>query len=240
MWLLVALTQIAPPALPPCDAWAELAITDVQLINVVTGAIEPNATITIANGRICSIAARAQSQVPAGTPTIDGRGRYAIPAFWDLYAPPTHAPALRRLVGFGIANVFSTSAAPEEIVDWQRVLNDPQNAAPTIYTTIELAADRSQARFRLDPGADLHEALALLVQRGVSAIDALRAATLAPASAAGVADRVGILAAGYEASLLLLEGNPLEDIGQTRSVSLMLLRGETIGLRQLARLRLAR
>lgn len=240
MWLLVALTQIAPLALPPCHDSAELAIRDVQLINVITGALEPGTTITIARGRICSIVGHDRAELPAEATIIDGRARYALPAFWDLYTPPSRAGVLRQLVGFGIAHVLVSSASSDEIMRWQRLMTEAEGAAPTIFTTPGTSAEPSQDRLRLDPGADLHDALALLVQRGVSPIDALRAATLAPASAAGVADRAGILAPGYEASLLLLEGNPLEDIRQTRSASLMVLRGETFGLRQLARLRLAR
>jgi cytosine/adenosine deaminase-related metal-dependent hydrolase len=205
----------------------------------MNGGIEPHTTITIANGRICSIGANGRVIVPAGTTIVDGRGRYAIPGLWDLYAP-RNTPALQRLVGYGITSVYSTTAADDKILSWYRTMSDPYAAAPTLYATVDGAAGLQADRFRVDPGADLHEALELLVQRGVAPIDALRAATLAPASAAGVADQVGTLTLGAEASLLLLEENPLEDIRNTRSISLMLLRGQTIGLRQLAHLRLAR
>jgi predicted amidohydrolase len=239
MWWIVAFAQLASPALTPCVASADVVITDLQLVDVMTGTIKPHTTISIANGRICSISTNGRMKAPAGNTVVDGRGRYAIPGFWDLYAPRNTA-AVQRLVGYGITSVFSTTAADDDIVNWYRTMSDPYSTAPTLYATIDNQADRLEDRYRLDPGADLHEALELLVQRGVSPIDALRAATLAPASAAGVADQVGALTLGAEASLLLLEGNPLEDIRNTRSISFMLLRGQSIGLRQLAHLRLAR
>ena len=238
MWWIVAFAQLAPPALPPCTASADLVIADVQLVDVLTGGITPHATISIAHGRICSIS-NGRVHPTSGVTIIEGRGRFAVPGFWDLYAPRNTA-AVQRLVGYGITSVYSTSTAAEDVVSWYRTMSDPGSAAPTLYTTMDDAAALFDDEHRLNPGADLHEALELLVQRGVSPIDALRAATLAPATAAGVADQVGTLTLGAEASLLLLEGNPLEDIRYTRSISLMLLRGQTIGLRQLAHLRLAR
>ena len=66
-------------------------------------------------------------------------------------------------------------------------------------------------------GASLHRELELLVRAGLSPIEALTAATSAPARAFGLADR-GRIAAGQRADLLLVSGNPAEDILATRSI----------------------
>ncbi len=66
-------------------------------------------------------------------------------------------------------------------------------------------------------GASLHAELGLLVRAGLSPREALAAATSLPARHFGVAER-GRIAPGMRADLLLVEGNPLADIDDTRRI----------------------
>ena len=75
------------------------------------------------------------------------------------------------------------------------------------------------------PGESLHRELELLVEAGLTPADALRAATLEPAAYLGESDRMGTIDAGMVADVVLLDANPLEDIGATRSVTGVVLRG---------------
>lgn len=68
-----------------------------------------------------------------------------------------------------------------------------------------------------DYGASLHQELELLVQCGFSPAEALNAATALPAKIFGLADR-GHIAKGLRADLLLVEGNPLVNIKDTRRI----------------------
>jgi imidazolonepropionase-like amidohydrolase len=77
------------------------------------------------------------------------------------------------------------------------------------------------------PGESLHDELALLVDAGYSLAEALRAATLNPATFLGIADSVGKVDSGYVADLLLLEGNPLADIHNTRRIVAVIQAGVT-------------
>jgi imidazolonepropionase-like amidohydrolase len=43
-----------------------------------------------------------------------------------------------------------------------------------------------------------------------------------------VDDRLGLVAKGYEANLVLVDGNPLKDITSTERISLVIFRGERI------------
>jgi imidazolonepropionase-like amidohydrolase len=67
-------------------------------------------------------------------------------------------------------------------------------------------------------GASLHQELEFLVQCGFSPAEALNAATALPAKVFGLADR-GRIAKGLRADLLLVEGNPLADIKNTRRIA---------------------
>lgn len=58
--------------------------------------------------------------------------------------------------------------------------------------------------------------LAMVHSRGMSELETLRAATLYPARYAGLEDRVGSIACGRDADLLIWEGEPLDYYGKIR------------------------
>ena len=66
-------------------------------------------------------------------------------------------------------------------------------------------------------GASMHDELALLVRAGLTPVEALAAATSAPARAFELADR-GVIAVGKRADLLLVRGDPTTDITATRAI----------------------
>jgi imidazolonepropionase-like amidohydrolase len=66
-------------------------------------------------------------------------------------------------------------------------------------------------------GASLHRELELLAFAGLAPIEALRAATSAPAVAFGLSDR-GRIAPGMRADVVLVEGDPTENILSTRAI----------------------
>jgi imidazolonepropionase-like amidohydrolase len=66
-------------------------------------------------------------------------------------------------------------------------------------------------------GASLHQELALLVEAGLTPVEALAAATSVPVEVFGLADR-GVVAAGRRADLVLVDGDPTVDILATRAI----------------------
>ncbi len=67
-------------------------------------------------------------------------------------------------------------------------------------------------------GSSLHDELALLVEAGLTPLEALQAATLNPARFLDRADDLGTVEEGKLADLVLLEANPLEDISNTERI----------------------
>ncbi len=67
------------------------------------------------------------------------------------------------------------------------------------------------------PGFSLHDELANFVEAGFSPMDALATATSNPAKFLGK-DDMGAVAPGNVADVVVLEGNPLTDIGNTRKI----------------------
>ncbi len=75
------------------------------------------------------------------------------------------------------------------------------------------------------PGEDLHLELELLVKAGLTPRQALATATVEPARYFGTSDQHGTVTAGALADLVVLDGNPLEAISNTRRIYGVVLRG---------------
>jgi imidazolonepropionase-like amidohydrolase len=71
----------------------------------------------------------------------------------------------------------------------------------------------------------LPEAVIDLVDGGLSRADALASATSLAAKACGVGDRKGRLATGFDADLLLIDGDPLTDITALRNPAAVYVHG---------------
>ena len=75
-------------------------------------------------------------------------------------------------------------------------------------------------------GFALHRELEELVAAGLSPYEALKSATVNPARFLGREEGAGMVVEGSPADLVLLEGNPLEAIGNTRRIAGVARRGE--------------
>jgi imidazolonepropionase-like amidohydrolase len=86
----------------------------------------------------------------------------------------------------------------------------------------------------ISPGRSLHEELALLVDAGLTPMQALQAATRNPAQFLGV--NAGTVEPGKIANLILLDSNPLQDIRNTTRIQGVILKGKYFDREQLDKL----
>ena len=77
-------------------------------------------------------------------------------------------------------------------------------------------------------GASLHHELQLWVRAGIPPMVALQAATVNAAKLLRAEKRVGAIRKGMDADLLMVDGNPLEDVSATERISLVVFQGERI------------
>ena len=75
------------------------------------------------------------------------------------------------------------------------------------------------------PGFSLHDELAMLVEAGLTPMQALQAATYHAAKFFNKLDSLGTVEKGKLADLVLLDANPLENIGDTARIHAVVVRG---------------
>jgi cytosine/adenosine deaminase-related metal-dependent hydrolase len=75
------------------------------------------------------------------------------------------------------------------------------------------------------PGHSLHREIELYVQAGFSPMEAIQAATIVPARAMGLDKETGTIEKGKRGDLILIDGDPLADIHNTRNVEYVITNG---------------
>lgn len=86
------------------------------------------------------------------------------------------------------------------------------------------------------PGYSVHQEMEIWQEAGIPPADILRSATLVPARFMGLDDRLGAVAEGRSASLVLLTANPLDDIRNAQLIDGVFLRGQYYSRADLDRL----
>jgi adenine deaminase len=113
-----------------------------------------------------------------------------------------------------------------------RVAREPINAPIVrvrwLTTVAEGGIGPSAADSAAADGSAIHGELRRAVAAGLTPADALRAATFDAARALGWQRRLGAVAPAKVADLLILDGNPLDDIGNTERIAALVFGGRLI------------
>lgn len=127
------------------------------------------------------------------------------------------SPELRR-------NVEATLEHSRPLIEAQPALIE---SALNAGVMIGAGTDRTGA-YGQDPFADIVRELEVLVDLGVPTDLAIKSATSTAASIMGVDQTVGTVVSGRLADLIVVDGNPLTDIGTLRNIVHVIKRGEVV------------
>ncbi|MQA72914.1 MAG: amidohydrolase family protein [Solirubrobacterales bacterium] len=132
--------------------------------------------------------------------------------------------------------------APAGRVEEARYVHERQRSGMrlAIEAGVKIAAGTDAGFQYLRHGATLVRELELYVELGMTPLDAIGAATLRGAEILQVADRLGSLEAGKIADVIVVDGDPLADVGALRAVKVVIREGRIIlppdrGVREVAR-----
>ena len=140
----------------------------------------------------------------------DPRLKYVAPAtkrYWDKW--------------------FPVESQPAELVQQRRVLFQRFFRLVRLMQRegVPILAGSDLGERNVYPGFSLHDELSLLVDAGLTPMEALQTATRNAAAYLGRLDTFGTIATGKTADLVLLDANPLEDIRHTRRVHAVIVGG---------------
>ena len=140
-----------------------------------------------------------------------------------------------------------------QLEDWRKQYDARRFETPTDWTAVIQADKRNLKRLKslgvqiltgtdpaiptAIPGFAMHDEMAELVRLAdMTPREALTAATIGPARFLGVADSLGTVAPGNVADLVLLDADPLVDVGNTRRIHAVVANGRLLDRATLDRL----
>lgn len=133
--------------------------------------------------------------------------------------PSTAVDRLRAQIGAQAPEpLFDTGATYRRLVETFGILHE---------AGVRLVFSADTGLLAQLPGIAEHRELEALVRAGLSPLEAIGLATSESARLLGLDDR-GLLAAGRRADLLVIDGNPLDDITHTRRIGAVYLAGREV------------
>lgn len=141
----------------------------------------------------------------------DGRLKYLPPSFTSEWTPRP-----------GTRSADDTDSLKKVLRKHMQIVGQMRRAGVRI-----LAGTDTLAAFCL-PGFGLHDEMSLLVEAGLTPMEALQAATFNPAVFLGRLDLLGTIHKNKLADLILLDENPLKDINNTRKINTVVANGRLL------------
>jgi len=150
-----------------------LAITGVNVVDVVDGRIVPNSTVTISGQTIKSLVP--DGVPPTGARVVDGRGKFLIPGLWDMHAhiQGNEKAWLRLDIANGVTGIRDMGADLDFILDIREATASGRTLGPRIVAAGPILDDAPgdwPLRMRVRNADEGRAAVQLLKRRGVDLI----------------------------------------------------------------------
>ena len=150
-----------------------LAITGVNVVDVGTGTITPNSTVTIRGQTIASVAQ--DGAAPQGARVVDGRGKFLIPGLWDMHAhiQGNEKAWLPLYIANGVTGIRDMGADLDFILDIREATASGRTLGPLIIAAGPILDDAPgdwPFRMRVRNPDEGRAAVQLLKRRGVDLI----------------------------------------------------------------------
>jgi hypothetical protein len=152
---------------------AAIAIANVTVIDVVTGAHQPGVTVVTNAGRIAAIGRTVT--IPQGAVPLDGAGKFLVPGLWDMHAhhEAIGSGSLDLFVANGVVGTRDMGSALDFIIPLRARINGGELLGPDIVAAgpiLDNAPPEWPFRRRVTAADDARVAVRDLKQRGVDFI----------------------------------------------------------------------
>lgn len=114
--------------------------------------------------------------------------------------------------------------------NWVRMVSDLNKAGVPLMIGTDLMLPG------IIPGYSVHQEMVIWQEADIPAADVLRSATIVPAQFMGLENSLGSISVGKTASMVLVKGNPLEDIRNAQRIEGVFFRGKYLSRQDLDRL----
>jgi Amidohydrolase family len=150
-----------------------LAITSVNVVDVVEGRIVPNSTVTISGPIITDV--RREGAPPEGARVVDGHDKFLIPGLWDMHAhiQGNERAWLPLYIANGVTGIRDMGADLEFILDIREATASGRTLGPRIVAAGPILDDAPgdwPFRMRVRTADEGRAAVQLLERRGVDLI----------------------------------------------------------------------
>ena len=132
LFLAISLFSLPSGATPSVEPTDSFLISHVNLIPMDSSEVLPDRFVLVEHGRISRIS-NSEIPLPASAKTIDGRGKFLIPALADLHVHLFSPDDFPAYVTYGVANVLNMDGGPLHLA-WRRLIQEEKLLGPTIYT----------------------------------------------------------------------------------------------------------
>lgn len=138
----------------PARTTTPLAIANVTVVDVRASRLVPSQTVLVNSGRIVAVGPAGSIAIPRTAKILDARGKYLLPALWDMH---THVYAVSPLldlplyIAYGVTNVRDMQgcprpgdpfiACPEDKRRWTAEALAGQRVGPRIVATTSFMAN---------------------------------------------------------------------------------------------------
>ena len=130
-------------AQPNGGAGKALALTNLTVVDVRTGALLRAQTVLLENGRISAVGKSSEVKIPAKAQRVDGNGLFVIPGLWDMHVhlvfgdwfPQGQEISLPLFVANGVTGVRDMGSDLEAVQAWRKEIREGKLIGPRIYTS---------------------------------------------------------------------------------------------------------
>jgi imidazolonepropionase-like amidohydrolase len=158
-----------------------LVLNNVTVVDVRTGALQPEQTVVLERNRIFSVGPGKSAKYPRNAPSVNCRGLFLIPGLWDMHVhlvfgdwfPGAKEISLPLFVANGVTGVRDMGSELEIVQNWRNEIEAGRLIGPRIYTPgpmLDGPKPRFPSSLAIATAEDAHRAVADLKRRGADFI----------------------------------------------------------------------